>query len=148
MKVLNISYLYIIFMVRDIKLRTLQKPKQKNITEDINWLTNSLCLVSGRDTKRMSSKVLCEALKHIAEHGSTNTEQLAKKLDSTIQRINYHIKSIIQSGLMYREKKQILLRQGSVKGAIEEIRKDANRIFDELEQIAKEIDQDLGFKNR
>lgn len=64
------------------------------------------------------------------------------------QKVNYHPRTLIESGFLCREKRLILIRQGSVKAAVEEMRKDANRILDSLSSIAEEIDKNLGLKNR
>ena len=49
---------------------------------------------------------------------------------------------------MVRERKQILIRGGSLTEAVKEIRKDALRILDTIETIAEEIDEEIGLKNR
>ena len=135
-------------MVQQIILRNLQRPKKGNVYEDIEWLGNSLGFVNGRDTEKMANQILLSVLDEFAKEGSVSSEQIARELNVALQRVNYHIRSLIDSGFLYRDRKLIFLRQGSVKSAVEEMRRDANRTFDNLSMIAEEIDQTLGLKNR
>ncbi len=135
-------------MPQQIILRNLQRPKDIDISDDIKWLGNSFGFSAGRDTDRVTAQILQNVLQEIANEGSTSTENIADELDLTVQRVNYHLKSLIEAGFLFREKRLIFVRQGSVKSAVEEMRRDANRIFDNLVQIGEEIDQTLGLKNR
>jgi len=135
-------------MAQQIILKNLQKPKEVNVFHDIDWLGESFGFYSGRDTDRITAKLLQSMLKEIAEEEVTSTEKLSEELDIAVQKANYHLKTFIDSGFIYREKRLILIRQGSVKAAVEEMRRDANRIFDNLSLIAEEIDKALGLKNR
>lgn len=65
-----------------------------------------------------------------------------------ISRVNHHLRNLNDSGLLYRKKRLIYLRGGSLKAAVKEMRKDSERILDELESIAEEIDSIMGLKNR
>jgi len=133
-------------MLQEITLRNLDKPKKKDPRMDINWICDSFGLSSGRDLDNMSTKTIITILtKH---HDGASTEEIATDLGVSPARVNYHLRSLIEAGLLYRMRKSIHLRAGSLKSAIEEMRKDATRIFDELEEVADEIDSALGFRNR
>lgn len=135
-------------MAQQIILRDLQRPKKANIDEDIGWLGSSLGFVSRKDTAHMMRQILKRVLTGIAEEEGISTERLARELNIAIQRVNYHVRCLVDAGFLYRRKKRIFLRQGSVRAAVEEIRKDANRMFDNLLVIADDIDRSLGLKNR
>ncbi|RLE46017.1 ArsR family transcriptional regulator [Candidatus Woesearchaeota archaeon] len=135
-------------MFQQIILRDLEKPKEVDVIKDIEWLGDSFGFCSGRDTERIASKVFQAILKDAAFKGATSSELISKSLNLAVQRVNYHLRSLIDSGFLYREKRRIFIRQGSIKSAVEEIRKDANRIFDNLSLIAEQIDNALGLKNR
>lgn len=135
-------------MYQKITLVNLDKPKEENVKRDINWFCNSFGLCCGRDTENMSEKIISYILSQVAKNKNITSESIADNLNSKIHTINHHIRSLIDSGLIYREKRQIYLRQGSVKAAVEEMRRDANRMFDNLSLIGEEIDNSLGLKNR
>lgn len=135
-------------MPQQIILRNLQRPKDIEVTDDIEWLGNSFGFSAGRDTERVTAQILQSVLQDVASKGSTSTENIAEDLDLSIQRVNYHLRTLMDAGFLFREKRLIFVRQGSVKSAVEEMRRDANRIFDNLSRIGEEIDKALGFKNR
>jgi len=133
---------------QQIILKNLQKPKEISLNEDIDWLGESFGFSCGRDTEKITSQILKSVLQEVAADGSTSTEKISDELDLEVQRVNYHLRTLVDSGFLYREKRLIFVRQGSVKAAVEEMRKDANRIFDGLSIIAEEIDKELGLRNR
>ena len=135
-------------MPQQIILKNLQRPKQINIGDDIEWLGNSLGFSAGRDTERVTAQILQNVLEEVASQGSTSTENISDELEMPVQKVNYHLRTLVDSGFLFREKRLIFVRQGSDKSAVEEMRRDANRIFDNLSRIAEEIDSALGFKNR
>ena len=147
-KHLNISSSYLLKMYQQIVLRNLEKPKEPNLEHDVFWVCDSFGFNSGRDLENISSKIILHLLQQFAEEEHLSSEGIANKLAITPSRVNHHIRNFVDTGFLYREKKLIYLKGGSVKSAVNELRKDANRIFDELEIMAEEIDSTLGLKNR
>jgi predicted transcriptional regulator len=135
-------------MSQRIILNKLDKPKNKSLESDAKWICESLGFSSGRDIENTSTKVIITLLKNLSSDGVTSSEAIAKDLDIKVSRVNYHIRNLINSGLVYREKKLLHLRGGSLKTAIQEMRKDTDRIFEELESVAEGIDNKMGLKNR
>jgi predicted transcriptional regulator len=135
-------------MPQQIILKNLQRPKEINIEVDIGWQGNNSGFSAGRDTERVTAQILQNILKEVADRGSTSTEKTSDKLELHVQKINYHLKTLMDSGFLYREKRLKFVRQGSIRSAVEEMRGDANRIFENLSRTAEEIDSTLSFKNR
>lgn len=134
-------------MPQQIILNGLNKPTEKNIGEDIIWVGESFGLSSGRDTSDIAMQLFREILTN-EQRPTISSNLLAEELDLGIGMVNYHLRNLIDSGLFCREKRLIVLRGGSLKAAVQETRRDANRIFDKIELIAEEIDGVLGIKNR
>lgn len=135
-------------MVQQIILRHLEKPRVKSLEEDLLWFCNSFGFTSGRDIENTSTKIIFALLDKLSNDEVTSSEALAKDLEMKISRVNHHLRNLNDSGLVYRKKRLIYLRGGSLKAAVKEMRKDSERIFDELECIAGEIDSRIGIKNR
>jgi predicted transcriptional regulator len=135
-------------MAQQIILRHLEKPRVKSLEEDLLWLCNSFGFSSGRDTENISTRIIFSLLDKLSNDEITSSEALAKDLEMKISRVNHHLRNLNDSGLLYRKKSLIYLRGGSLKAAVKEMRKDSERIFDELECIAGEIDSRIGIKNR
>jgi len=135
-------------MVQQIILRHLEKPRVKSLEEDLLWFCNSFGFTSGRDIENTSTKIIFALLDKLSNDEVTSSEALSKDLEMKISRVNHHLRNLNDSGLVYRKKRLIYLRGGSLKAAVKEMRKDSERIFDELEYMAEEIDSRIGIKNR
>jgi len=135
-------------MYQHIILKHIEKPRDKLVQEDVDWMCESFGFRAGRDLDHISSKLIFSILRRIAANRRASSDMVANELHISPARVNYHVRNIIDSGFLFRDGHHIFLRAGSVKSAVEEMRKDANRIFDELSEIAEDIDGKLGFKNR
>lgn len=135
-------------MTRQIVLVNLEKPREKTLEKDIYWLCDSFGLSSGRDVDNMATRIVMTLLDNISENERISSEMIAESLNINLSRVNHHLRNLINSGLIYREKRRLYLRGGSLKAAVQEMRKDSERMFDELESIAAEIDQQMGIRNR
>ncbi len=135
-------------MARQIVLVNLEKPREKTLEKDVYWLCDSFGLSSGRDVDNMATRIVLSLLDNISENERISSEMIADSLGVNHSRVNHHLRNLINSGLVYREKRKLYLRGGSLKAAVQEMRKDSQRMFDELEAIATEIDQEIGIRNR
>ena len=135
-------------MKQIITLKNISAPKKSKLDKDVMWICESLGFNQGRDTENTSFSIINALLKEIGKNDKTSTEVLAKSLNIADQKVNYHLRTISNSGFIVRERKSICLREGSVKAAVEEMRLDANRIFDNISKIAEDIDKKLKLKNR
>ncbi len=135
-------------MVQQIILKYLERPVEIDTIEEIFWFCESFGFHSGRDTERVAVMIILSLLKQLADSKEVAVENLAEDLDIHPSRVNHHLRNLIESGLLYRKKRMIHMRGGSLVSAVREIRKDAQRIFDELEVAADEIDSRYGFRHR
>jgi predicted transcriptional regulator len=135
-------------MVREIILRNIEKPLIRSLDEDLLWFCDSFGFSSGRDVEKTAMKIIFSLVDKLSNNEVISSEDLAGDLNITISRVNHHIRNLNDSGLLYRKKRLLYLRGGSLKAAVREMRKDSERIFDELEDIAQEIDSIKGMKNR
>lgn len=132
--------------MQELTIKRLNKPSPHNLDHDIEWLCHSLGLCAGRDLDQISAQIVAEILSR--PHAALSSQLLAHELKTTVGRINHHLRNLIASGILYREKRRIKLRGGSLKAAVQEIRKDTERVLDDIETMAEEIDVKLGIKNR
>ncbi|MDY0386807.1 MAG: winged helix-turn-helix transcriptional regulator [Methanolobus sp.] len=136
-------------MPQQIILINLEKPRDKKLEEDIHWFCNSFGLSSGRDTENIATQIVHDMLQQISEREDRiSSDVIAENLDVNLSRVNHHIRNLINAGLIYREKRALYLRGGSLKAAVQEMRKDSERMFQELEEMAEEIDEQMGLRNR
>lgn len=137
-----------VIMYQRLMLQSLPKPTQKDLTSDIFWVCDTLGLSSGRDIENLSSQIIMRILEESSRDSGLSSECLANMMDISVGRVNHHLRNLTRSKMIYRQRKLIHLRERSMKESIRELRKDADRIFDELEEIAGEIDSIMGIPGR
>jgi len=125
-----------------------QPPSSKDIDKDLKWMCKNLGFVSGRDTRETSIRLFQKIIKDLSKNKEVRTSELEKETNTDRGTINHHIRNYIASGFMIREKNKIRMRSSSVKKTLIEIHRDVDRVFEDLEYIAEEIDKELGFGNR
>ena len=133
-------------MYQEIILRNLGRPRKQDLKNDINWVCDSFGFSSGRDIDNVSSRVVFQVIDDTARRGFTSPEELAEELRTNVQKINYHLRSLNESRFIYRKRGHVFLRADTMKDVVEEMRADANRIFDKLAEIADDIDNGAGLK--
>lgn len=130
----------------EITLKEVQKPHIMTPEEELAWLCESFNFQHGRDTERISARLISELLKELAYQPRVSSEELAQHLNVSRACVNHHVRNLTTAGFLAREKKRIILRGGNLSGTIHEIRKDAERILDELAEVATNLDKALGFQ--
>ncbi|WP_265582087.1 ArsR family transcriptional regulator [Methanofollis aquaemaris] len=129
-----------------ISLNTIERPPGSGVDEHLAWFCQSLGLTNGRDLENVAQQVVLQVIGEIAAERGVASETLAGHLEITPGRVNHHVRNLTLAGLLYRKKKLIYLRGGSMTAAVEEMRKDANRIFDDLLEVAGELDEAMGIR--
>lgn len=131
-------------MHQRLVLQYLPKPGRRDLKEEAYWLCDTLGLSSGRDLEDLSIRIVLSLLEESSRREGIASEQLADLLGITTGRVNHHIRNLSRSGVIYRNRRLIHLRGRSMRESVRELRKDADRIFDELEKVATEIDSMMG----
>jgi predicted transcriptional regulator len=124
-----------------IFLKKINKPHSHNPKTEFEWFCESLGLTTGRDIENTSRKIIIRLVENKNRFQGISTEDIAKDLDIPVSRVNHHLRNLIKSGFIYRKNKKIYFRGGSLRAAIEEMRRDAERIFEDLENMAKYFEQ-------
>ena len=131
-------------MYQRLILQSLPRPVRKDLHEEAYWLCDTLGLSSGRDIEDLSIRIVLRLLEESSKKEGIATEQLANLLGLSPSRVNHHLRNLSRSGVVYRERKLIHMRGRSMRESVLELRKDADRIFNELEKVATEIDAMMG----
>lgn len=131
-----------------IIIRRINPPQEKELDRDIGYLVESMGLQNGRDLDGMSFKILRELLKQTVKCGHVRAGELAIKLNVPVGRINHHLRQLIESGLVVRERARLCLRGGTMRRTIEEMKADVDRYFEDLLKVSEDIDKAVGFQNR
>ncbi len=127
--------------MKKIIIQDIDKPKVNRVKEEVKWICDSLGLMSGRDLDDISFKIMYELLELFSEDNLISTDEVAKSLKIESPRVNHHVRGLMESGIIFREKRKIALRGGSLSAAIEEMRRDSDMMFSRLLEVSKRIDK-------
>ncbi|MCB9362747.1 helix-turn-helix transcriptional regulator [Candidatus Woesearchaeota archaeon] len=135
-------------MIRYFRIKKIDRPLDERPDKELQWLFHSMGLQTGRDIEDTSLRVFKELVNLSAEQKGVRCEELARRLDIKQARVNHHIRIFIEAGLIVRDKARLYIRGGSLQRSVQELRKDVNRMLDDWEEAAIELDQEFGFRKR
>ena len=120
------------------------KPLKKNINEDLQWFGSSLGLFNLRDRNSSCFRIFIELVKSSRKKKLLSSDELAYKTGLSRGTIIHHLNKLMGSGIVVSEKNKYILRVENLKVLVEEIEKDIKRTCNDLKDIAKNIDDELG----
>ncbi|MFB6246114.1 MAG: ArsR family transcriptional regulator [Candidatus Pacearchaeota archaeon] len=133
-------------MKRKVSIRDVEKPNDKSHEEGLKWICDSLSLVSGRDVEDSSFKIMSELLNKFSENNMVSTEDLSDSLGMDSPRINHHLRRLMESGIVNREKRKVVLRGRSLTDSIKEMKRDSDKLFEKLMDVSKRVDREFGLE--
>ena len=125
-----------------IKVR---KSSEQNLNSDLQWFSNSLGLFGERDKEKSCFRVFVELVKAARKRKPMSSDEIALKSNLSRATVIHHLNKLIESGLITIENNCYILRENNLEDLVEEIKKDTLRIFQDLQLMAEEIDEELGF---
>lgn len=136
-------------MTTRIIIRRLEKPAEKNLNEDIEWICQSFGLYEPIDKDKKAKEIFQKLLETMAEEktGLSSTE-ISRQTHLTRGAALNHLKKMIAAGLVVKDERTYCMRCSSLYNTIVELKRDMNRMFEDIEEIAKEIDERMGVKVR
>ena len=126
-----------------ITIKKLKKPKSSDLNQDIQIISQSFGLFSKRDKEKSCFRVFVEILKN---KQGLSAEDITLNTHLTRATVIHHLNFLVKAGLIIKKGHKYYLRGDSLEGLIVEINKDINKNFEELNQIAKRIDNELTLK--
>lgn len=131
-------------MRQRITIIKLNKPTKREVNTELQWLGTSLDLFGLRDKDRSCFRLFVELVKSMRQNAPLTSDELAHRLALSRGTVIHHLSKLMESGIVLHEKNRYLLRVGNLEAMIEELQKDSERLFDDLMEIAKDIDERLG----
>ena len=133
-----------VFVHQKITIVKIKKHSTSDINEDLQFFGNSLGLFNMRDKDKSCFRVFIELLKAAKRKQPISSDELAYRLNLTRGTVVHHINRLRDSGIVIHDGRRYFLRVDKLETLIDEIRKDMLRTIDDLQGIAKEIDESLG----
>ena len=135
-------------MAKKIIIRDLEKPPEKNIEEDIEWICECFGFYERIDRDKTASLIFKKLLESRTSGGGLSSTKLGEETSVTRAAALNHLKRMICSGLIVKEGNEYQIRCSSLFLTINEMHRDVDRIFENIEQITKDIDENVGIKYR
>jgi predicted transcriptional regulator len=132
----------------EYRLLVVRKPDTVDAEKDVEWVCRSLGFLESRDKKRTAYSVFRELIESARTGEGLSSDELASKLDLARGTIVHHLKKMIKSGLVIHHEGLYKLRDRSLKSTIQEVKRDVDRIFEDLENVVETVDENLGLRSR
>lgn len=133
-----------IIQSRKITVIKISRPLKREINEELQWIGSSLGLFSLRDKDKSCFRIFIELLKAAKAREPLSSDEIAEHLNLTRGTVIHHINKLMESGLVVRIKNKYMLRVEDMETLIDEIKRDFERTYYNLKQVATDIDRSLG----
>jgi predicted transcriptional regulator len=130
---------------RRITIIKIRKPVVNDVNEELRWFGSSLGLFNLRDKDSSCYRIFVELLKAARKGHGLTSDELAARLNLSRGTIIHHINKLVEAGIVVSEANKYLLRENSLSILINELKKDIERSYSDLEGVAKDIDRWMGF---
>ena len=137
-----------IYEFRRVTLIKTRKPQKKDLNADLQWFSESLGLFSQRDKERSCFRIFVELVKAARRRQLLSSDDLAEKTNLTRGTIIHHISHLMESGLVTQYESKYMLRVENLETLMEELQRDLGRVFEDLKDMAQELDDQLGLIKR
>ncbi len=128
-----------------IVIRRIEKPFEKNVEREIEWLCQSLGL-SPVDKDKNTVDIF-KLIVNATESGKgVSSSELAQKINLSRGAVIHHLNNLQLAGLVVKQGRNYVARSRSMVRTIQEVEEDIMRIFDRMEETAREIDQAFGLE--
>ncbi|MBN1645098.1 winged helix-turn-helix transcriptional regulator [Candidatus Woesearchaeota archaeon] len=127
-----------------ITIIRIRKPLRTTLNEELQWFCNSLGLFNLRDRDKSCFRVFIELLKAAKLRHPLSSDEIASNLNLSRGTVIHHINNLIERGMVSQIRTKYLLRQAKLKDLIEDLRRDSEKTYTDLEKGADRIDEMLG----
>ena len=133
------------FMIKRFTIVRIRKIPTQDVNQELQWLGNAMGLFNLRDKESSCFRVFITLVKRAKNNQPISSDGIAEKLDLSRSTVLHHLNRLVDAGIVSREKGGYALRETNLSQVIKDIRQDLESTFSELQKIADEIDQKLGY---
>jgi len=114
--------------------------REETINRELQWLSQSLGLVSQRDKDQSCYRVFLEILK---TKKPLSSDELAYKLNLSRGTVVHHLTKLIGAGIVVVQDNLYSLRGKNLETTLKKIKADILSAYEEIEDVGKKIDKKL-----
>jgi predicted transcriptional regulator len=131
-------------MSKKVTIIRIRKVPSPNINQELQWMGNSLGLFNVRDRDSSCFRVFITLVRRARQNKHATSDEIAEKLNLSRGTVVHHLAKLMESGIVLREREGYILRESNMQDLIKDLHHDMERMFSELKDVAKEIDDKLG----
>ncbi len=111
-------------------------------------LCESLGAIGPKDVHRISVKIFKELLNALQKERNVTSEELAAKTGLTRGAVVHHLNRMLKAGIVIRANRGYEIRTYDLESLVDAVKNDILRVFDDLKNVATEIDNALKLRPR
>ena len=131
-------------MSSKITIIKVRRGEGDNINRELQWIGNSLGLFNVRDKDSSCFRIFISLVKRARKNEHMSSDNIAERLNLSRGTVVHHLHKLIDSGIVIRSKEGYLLRESNLARIVKDIRRDMDSMMEEIEEVAKDIDDKLG----
>ncbi|MFH1055217.1 MAG: ArsR family transcriptional regulator [Candidatus Altiarchaeota archaeon] len=132
-----------------MRIRIIKKKKsqEKTLENDLEWFCSSLGLCEQIDKDRTAQAIFKSLLESTYNGEGMRSDDISERVGKSRGAVVNHLNKLISSGLVVRHGTRYELREENLHNTMAEMRRDMDRIFEDMEEIAQEIDRRMQRKS-
>lgn len=129
--------------IKKIVIEKVDKPMQADLNKELQWFSKSLGLFdSKRDKEKSCFRVFITLIRY---KKGLRSDEIAANANLSRGTVIHHIHNLAEKGIVDSKKNKYFLRYNDFEDLIKEIHRNTERMFKDMENIAKKLDKELGF---
>lgn len=133
---------------RRVTIVRVRRPTKKDLNLDLQWFSSSLGLFGNRDKENSCFRVFVELIKAARKGQTLSSDEIANRSHLSRATVIHHLNKLIESGLVIADNNGYILRVENLEELVEEVKRDLNRVFEDLRIMAEDLDEELGLIKR
>lgn len=129
---------------KKITIVKINKPVERDINKNLQWLGYSLGLFNLRDKDKSCFRIFIELLKAAKLRQALSSDEIAARLNLSRGTVIHHINKLMESGLVVHGRNRYMLRVENLASLVEELQRDIRGIYQNLKDVAEDIDKLMG----
>jgi len=132
-------------MGREITIIIRDVPDNASLNDLIQWYGASLGLFSPRDKDSSCFRVFITLFRAIKEDGQgLKSDDIAERTDLSRGTVVHHLNKLRDRNIVAQTNNKYFINVDSLESLTNELRREVNDALDDIEAVAKQIDEQLG----
>jgi predicted transcriptional regulator len=125
-----------------------KRPAERSIEDEVEWLCSSLGFCEQIDRDKTAAAIFRRLLESSHDGESLRSDDIAERVGKSRGAVVNHLNKLIEAGLVVRQGTRYELREGNLHNTLTEMRRDMERMFQDMEEMAAVIDRELEARRR